>query len=94
MSSTAAKLSTVDPSTGQTPSQYKIMDREQVNLTLKQARKAFENWKGIGFSKRAEFIRDFAQELRRNKTNLAKTATQEMGKSIKESTSEAYVGVE
>jgi acyl-CoA reductase-like NAD-dependent aldehyde dehydrogenase len=93
MSSTAAKLSTVDPSTGQTLSQYKIMDREQVTLTVKQARKAFENWKGIGF-KRAEFIRDFAQELRRNKTNLAKTATQEMGKSIKESTSEAYVGVE
>ena len=87
-STTAASLSTVNPSTGQTISQYKIMDREQVTLTVKQARKAFPNWKGIGFSKRAEFIRDFAQELRRNKTNLAKTATQEMGKPIKESTSE------
>src|SRR5215218_11197299 len=87
-STTAASLSTVNPSTGQTISQYKIMDREQVTLTVKQARKAFPNWKGIGFSKRAEFIRDFAQELRRNKTNLAKTATQEMGKPIKESISE------
>jgi acyl-CoA reductase-like NAD-dependent aldehyde dehydrogenase len=41
MSTTAASLSTVNPSTGQTISQYKIMDREQVTLTVKQARKAF-----------------------------------------------------
>jgi acyl-CoA reductase-like NAD-dependent aldehyde dehydrogenase len=41
MSSAAASLSTVNPSTGQTISQYKIMDREQVTLTVKQARKAF-----------------------------------------------------
>ena len=40
-STTAASLSTVNPSTGQTISQYKIMDREQVTLTVKQARKAF-----------------------------------------------------
>jgi acyl-CoA reductase-like NAD-dependent aldehyde dehydrogenase len=37
----AASLSTVNPSTGQTISQYKIRDREQVTLTVKQARKAF-----------------------------------------------------
>ena len=36
-----ASLSTVNPSTGQTISQYKIMDREQVTLTVKQAKKAF-----------------------------------------------------
>jgi acyl-CoA reductase-like NAD-dependent aldehyde dehydrogenase len=41
MSTTAASLSTVNPSTGQTISQYKIMGREQVTLTVKQARKAF-----------------------------------------------------
>jgi acyl-CoA reductase-like NAD-dependent aldehyde dehydrogenase len=41
MSAAAASLSTVNPSTGQTISQYKIMDREQVTLTVKQARKAF-----------------------------------------------------
>jgi acyl-CoA reductase-like NAD-dependent aldehyde dehydrogenase len=36
-----ASLSTLNPSTGQTISQYKIMDREQVTLTVKQAKKAF-----------------------------------------------------
>jgi acyl-CoA reductase-like NAD-dependent aldehyde dehydrogenase len=37
----AASLSTVNPSTGQTISQYKIMNREEVTLTVKQAKKAF-----------------------------------------------------
>ena len=41
MSTAAAGLSTVNPLTGQTISQYEIMDREQVTLTVKQARKAF-----------------------------------------------------
>ena len=33
--------STVNPSTGQTISQYKIMNNEEVTLTVKQAKKAF-----------------------------------------------------
>jgi acyl-CoA reductase-like NAD-dependent aldehyde dehydrogenase len=43
-------LSTVNPSTGQAISQYKIMNNEQVDLTVKEARKAYQNWKSIGFS--------------------------------------------
>lgn len=84
----SASLSTIDPSSGQIISQYKIMNREQIAQTVKQARNVFGNWKGLDISKRAEFMQNFAQELRRNKTKLAKTATQEMGKPIKESTSE------
>jgi acyl-CoA reductase-like NAD-dependent aldehyde dehydrogenase len=38
---TTTSLSTVNPSTGQTISQYKIMNNEEVTLTIKQARKAF-----------------------------------------------------
>jgi acyl-CoA reductase-like NAD-dependent aldehyde dehydrogenase len=41
MSTAAASLSTVNPLSGQTISQYEIMDREQVTLAVKQARKAF-----------------------------------------------------
>jgi acyl-CoA reductase-like NAD-dependent aldehyde dehydrogenase len=41
MSTATISLSSVNPLTGQTISQYKIMDREQVTLTVKQARKAF-----------------------------------------------------
>jgi acyl-CoA reductase-like NAD-dependent aldehyde dehydrogenase len=48
MSTTTASLSTVNPTTGQTTSQYKIMDREQVTLTVKQARKAFAGVRNNG----------------------------------------------
>ncbi len=35
-----------------------------------------------------DFIHDFAGELRKNKESLARTATNEMGKAIKEARSE------
>jgi acyl-CoA reductase-like NAD-dependent aldehyde dehydrogenase len=41
MSTAAVSLSNVNPSTGQTISQYKIMNNEEVTVTVKQARKAF-----------------------------------------------------
>ena len=39
-------------------------------------------------TKRADHIHDFAQELRKNKEELARKITQEMGKAIKEARSE------
>jgi acyl-CoA reductase-like NAD-dependent aldehyde dehydrogenase len=39
--SITTSLSTVNPTTGQTISQYKIMNNEEVTLTVKQAKKAF-----------------------------------------------------
>jgi delta 1-pyrroline-5-carboxylate dehydrogenase len=38
--------------------------------------------------KRTDLLHDFAQELRKNKEELARTATKEMGKAIKEARSE------
>jgi succinate-semialdehyde dehydrogenase/glutarate-semialdehyde dehydrogenase/succinyl-CoA reductase len=81
-------VSTISPSSEQVLAQYGIMDIAQVGGIVKQARNAFADWKSIDISKRAEFMHNFAQELRKNKTNLARTCTREMGKSIKESLSE------
>jgi acyl-CoA reductase-like NAD-dependent aldehyde dehydrogenase len=44
-------------------------------------------WK-VDINKRIDFLHDFADEFRKNKDNLAKIATTEMGKVIKESKSE------
>jgi acyl-CoA reductase-like NAD-dependent aldehyde dehydrogenase len=63
------------------------MTKEQINDKVKEARNAFQDWKKDA-SKRTDLLRDFAQELRKNKENLAKTATNEMGKAIKEARSE------
>jgi len=82
------KLSTVNPSNGKVISQYDIMGGAEIGKFVKQSRKAFEDWRGLEISKRAEYMQNFAQELRRNKANLARTATQEMGKPLKESLSE------
>jgi succinate-semialdehyde dehydrogenase/glutarate-semialdehyde dehydrogenase/succinyl-CoA reductase len=38
--------------------------------------------------KRADHVHDFAQELRKNKEDLARNVTQEMGKAIKDGRAE------
>ena len=53
----------------------------------KKAKEAFEEWKKNA-NTRADLIHDFAQQLRKDKENLARIATKEMGKVIKESRSE------
>jgi succinate-semialdehyde dehydrogenase/glutarate-semialdehyde dehydrogenase/succinyl-CoA reductase len=63
------------------------MTKEQINDRVKTAQNTFQDWNKDA-SKRTDFLHDFANELRKDKENLAKTATQEMGKAIKEARSE------
>jgi acyl-CoA reductase-like NAD-dependent aldehyde dehydrogenase len=81
------KLKTVNPATEEVLNEYTIISKEQLNDTVKKSKNAFLEWKK-DIDKRADFLYAFAKELRKNKENLAKTATQEMGKAIKESRSE------
>ena len=63
------------------------MTKEQINEKAKKAQNAFSDWKK-DIQKRVDHIHDFAQELRKNKEELARTVTKEMGKVIKEARSE------
>ena len=81
------KLTTINPATEEVLNEYDIMTEEQIKGAAKQAKNAFFEWKK-DIDKRAEFLYAFAKELRKNKEHLAKTATQEMGKAIKEARSE------
>jgi succinate-semialdehyde dehydrogenase/glutarate-semialdehyde dehydrogenase/succinyl-CoA reductase len=81
------KLKTINPATEEVINQYEIMTKEQIDGIIRKARNAFDEWKK-DINKRIDFIHDFANELRKNKENLAKTATNEMGKAIKEARSE------
>src|ERR687898_2863462 len=63
------------------------MTKEQIIEKVKKAQNTFQNWKKDS-SKRTDLLHDFANELRKDKENLARTATKEMGKAIKESRSE------
>ena len=81
------KLTTINPATEEVLNEYDIMTEDQIKAAAKQAKNAFFEWKK-DIDKRAEFLYAFAKELRKNKEHLAKTATQEMGKAIKEARSE------
>jgi acyl-CoA reductase-like NAD-dependent aldehyde dehydrogenase len=81
------KIKTINPATEEVLKEYEIIDEEQVNESVRKARKAFAEWKK-DIDKRADHLYSFANELRKNKESLARNATQEMGKSIKESRAE------
>ena len=63
------------------------MTKEEINAAAKKARDAYKEWKKDS-DRRIESLHDFAQELRKNKEELARIATNEMGKAIKEARSE------
>ena len=79
-----SKLQTINPTTEQVLKEYEIMSKEQIDDSIKKARNAFLEWKR-NIDKRSDLLYAFAKELRKNKEKLAKTATEEMGKAIKES---------
>src|SRR5262245_16222988 len=51
-----------------------------LDAKLKKAAQAFEAWRAVPAPKRGELIRLFGEELRANKTELAKLVTIECGK--------------
>jgi acyl-CoA reductase-like NAD-dependent aldehyde dehydrogenase len=81
------QLTTINPATEQVINTYEIVTKEQINEKTKKAHDAQLDWKK-DIQKRADHIHDFAQELRKNKEELARKVTQEMGKAIKEARSE------
>jgi acyl-CoA reductase-like NAD-dependent aldehyde dehydrogenase len=84
---TESKLRTTNPTTEQILKEYEIVTKEKIDELVRKAREAYSEWKKDN-QKRADLLLSFAAEFRKNKENLAKTATQEMGKPIKESRSE------
>jgi succinate-semialdehyde dehydrogenase/glutarate-semialdehyde dehydrogenase/succinyl-CoA reductase len=81
------KVKTINPATEEVLNEYKIMTKEQINDKVKKARITFQDWKKDA-STRTDLLHDFANQLRKDKENLARRATNEMGKAIKEARSE------
>jgi succinate-semialdehyde dehydrogenase/glutarate-semialdehyde dehydrogenase/succinyl-CoA reductase len=63
------------------------MTKENVSAVVKKARDAYKEWMK-DLEKRIDSLYHVAQELRKNKENLSRTATNEMGKAIKEARAE------
>ena len=86
--SSVAGLKTINPATEDVINRYEVINKEQINDKVQKARIAFDEEWNKDIDKRIDFIHDFANELRKDKENLARAATKEMGKAIKESRSE------
>lgn len=85
------KIKTVNPAKEKFLMEYDILTRDEINEIALKARNVFSvsEWKNKEYyNSRADFLYAFAAEFRKNKENLAKTASAEMGKTIKESRSE------
>jgi acyl-CoA reductase-like NAD-dependent aldehyde dehydrogenase len=87
LKATERKLKTVNPATEEILNEYDIMTKEKINESVRKAKEAFSDWKK-DIHNRADSLYAFAREFRKNRENLARTSTQEMGKAIKESRSE------
>ena len=80
-------IKTINPTTEEVIQEYENITKDEIISKAKKAKEAFEEWKKNA-NNRADLIHDFAQQLRKDKENLARIATKEMGKAIKESRSE------
>lgn len=81
------KVKTINPSNENILAEYNIMDKEQINDSVKKSKYTFNEWKR-NMHQRIELIHRFSEELRKNKRELAIVASNEMGKPIKEAISE------
>ena len=85
--SSMMEFETINPATEDIINQYENMTKDQINDKVKKSKIAYQEWKK-DTNKRIDFLYALANKLRKDKEKLARTATNEMGKAIKEARSE------
>jgi acyl-CoA reductase-like NAD-dependent aldehyde dehydrogenase len=81
-------FSTVNPSTGEQIETFSFYNASEIEEVLIRAEKSFQSFRKLPVHRRAELLSDLAKTLRKNKTQLAKVITIEMGKIISEAEAE------
>ena len=81
-------IQTINPTTGEVLETFEPYSQQQINEALDQAHQAFLQWRAITFAERAKYLHSVASHLRDHKTELARIAVLEMGKSITEAEAE------
>ena len=81
-------IQTINPTTGEVLETFEPYSEQQVNQALDQAHQAFVHWRKLSFAERGNHLRSVASHLRDHKTELARLAVLEMGKSITEAEAE------
>lgn len=79
-----AEIKIASPVNGNLISKVNLGNVEDFDKVVGQAEKAFLTWRKMPAPKRGEIVRQFADELRKNKENLGRLVSYEMGKSLQE----------
>lgn len=96
MSSTRAKqqkndprtVQSINPATGSVIETFTAHTRSEAEEVIHSAHKAFNQWKNESINDRVQVIQKIGQTLNKNKEELAKMMTEQMGKPIAQSRSE------
>jgi acyl-CoA reductase-like NAD-dependent aldehyde dehydrogenase len=83
-----AGFATVNPSTGEEIEEFSYFTPAQTEEVVARAEKSFQSFRKLSIHKRAELISSLASALRKNKAQLAKVITTEMGKIFPEAEAE------
>lgn len=81
-------FSTVNPSTGEQSERFSFFSATETEAVLARADKTFRSFRKVSLYRRAELLSQLAGTLRKNKAQLAKVITTEMGKVISEAEAE------
>lgn len=80
-------ISTINPSTEEVIREYDLITKDEVVDLARKSKKAYKEWRK-DYKRRTGFLYAFANEFKKERERLAKVATIEMGKTIKEARSE------
>jgi len=81
-------FTTINPSTGEEIEAFSFYNSAEIEGVLARAEKSFESFRKLPVHQRAELLSDLAEALRKNKSQLAKVITTEMGKILPEAEAE------
>ena len=80
-------IKTINPATEEIIAEYQNITEADLTSKVAKSREAFSKWR-TDIKNRSVFLHLMAENLRKDKESLAKVATQEMGKPLKESLAE------
>src|SRR5215475_12778025 len=83
-----AGFSTVNPSTGEEIEAFSYFAPAQIEKVVAQADKSFQLFRKVSVHKRAQLLTELGNSLRKNKAQLAKLISMEMGKIFSEAEAE------
>ena len=87
-------LDVYNPATGEVIAQAPCTPPEEVNEAVQQAKRAFEEWRRVPPVERVQYLYKLKRLLEENLDELARTVTDECGKTYAESVGELRRGIE